>query len=319
MNKNVIPTAMRAVQIDGYGETEVLSLNQITVPSPAADQVLVRVIAAGVNPVDWKIRKGFLDGVLGHELPLTLGWDVAGEIVAVGDEVKQWQVGDAIFSRPNISLNGSYADYMTIQQDEIARKPQTMNWQHAAAVPLAGLTAWQAMFDAAGLIAGDRIFIHAGAGGVGSIAIQLAKAFNATVVTSCSTANIDFVKSLGADEVFDYTKDDLANVEKVDIVFDTMGGQVQADSWQLLKENGFLVSIVDEPDQQAVKQHQVSAEFVFVQPNNSQLTEIAKLIDAGKVETFIDSVFSLEQASKAHLRSESGRVKGKVILSVSES
>ena len=308
---------MQAVQIHRYGDTDALSVEDIPVPELQSGFVLVKVHAAAVNPVDWKIRKGYLDGMLGHELPLTLGWDLAGEVAAVADDVNDWKVGDAVYSRPNISLNGSQAEYILVKADELAAKPASLNWQEAAAVPLAALTAWQALIDAANIQPGHKVLIHAGAGGVGSFAIQLAKAKGAYVMTTASTRNIEFLQSLGADEVIDYTQQNFSELRDIDIVFDTMGGEIQAQSWQVLKTGGFLVSIVDTPDEDTAKQHQVQSAFVFVQPDREQLTELATLIDAGKLKVNIDSVYELADIAAAHQRSESGRARGKIIIQVS--
>lgn len=315
-SNNTFPASMRAVRIHEYGDAQVLNIDKIALPSITDDQVLVHVHAAAINPVDWKIRQGFLEGMLGRQLPLTLGWDVAGEIVAIGANVSEWRVGDAIYSRPNISLNGAYADYISIDQHEVAAKPATLNWEQAAAVPLAALTAWQVLHEAAQIKANEKVFIQAGAGGVGAFAIQLAKAAGAYVVTSCSTRNVDFVKSLGADEVIDYTQQNVADLEDMDVVFDTLGGDALAQSWGVLKAGGRLVSIVATPDEAIAKQHDVSAHFVFVQPSAEQLNAIAALIDDNKLSVVIDTIYALEQIKEAHALSETGRARGKIVLSM---
>lgn len=310
---------MSAVTISAYGDSEVLELRtDCPQPSVGANDVLIKVYAAGVNPVDWKIRKGYLDGMLNYSLPFTLGWDVAGEIVALGSEVSGWKIGDAVYSRPNIERNGAYAQYIAVDVAEIAAKPQSLSWQEAAAVPLAALTAWQALFDACDLQAGEKVLIHAGSGGVGHLAIQLAKLKGAYVITTASKPKHDYVKSLGADEVIDYQNTDFSTLRELDVVFDTLGGQVLANSWQTLKAGGRLVSIIEVPDEATAREHKVASHFVFVQPSKLQLDSIAKHFDEGKLTVTLDSTYPLFEVKKAHERSESGRAKGKIVLTVAD-
>ncbi|MEJ2793470.1 NADP-dependent oxidoreductase [Iodobacter sp. LRB] len=308
--------SMQAIRQHRYGQRDVLQLENSPIPEIAADDVLIKVYAAGVNPVDWKIREGYLQSMLAYEMPLTLGWDVAGEIVALGEQVTGWQIGDAVYSRPDIARNGAYAEFVAIRASEIAKKPQSLDWQQAAAVPLAALTAWQAIFQIGQLQAGEKVLIHAGAGGVGLFAIQLAKWRGAEVYTTTSGKNAGLVSSHGADHIIDYTQANFADLRDLDLVFDTMGGDILAQSWQTLKAGGRLVSICDQPDEATAQKHQVSANFCFVQPNAAQLSEIAALLDAGHIKVVIDSVFPLAGAALAHERSESGRARGKIVLQV---
>ncbi|NHQ85008.1 NADP-dependent oxidoreductase [Iodobacter sp. HSC-16F04] len=307
---------MQAIRQYRYGQRDVLQLENAPIPQIAADDVLIKVYAAGVNPVDWKIREGYLQSMLAYEMPLTLGWDVAGEIVALGEQVTGWQIGDAVYSRPDIARNGAYAEFVAVRASEIAKKPQSLDWQQAAAVPLAALTAWQALFQIGQLQAGEKVLIHAGAGGVGLFAIQLAKWRGAEVYTTTSGKNAELVSSHGADHVIDYTQANFADLRDLDLVFDTLGGDILAQSWQTLKAGGRLVSICDQPDAAAAQKHQVSAHFCFVQPNAAQLNEIAALLDAGHIKVVIDSVFPLAGAALAHEHSESGRARGKIVLQV---
>ena len=240
---------MKAVRIHQYGGREVLSLDEIPVPDIAPDEVLVRVVAASINPVDWKVRAGYLAQMIPHQLPLTLGWDVSGVVVASGSEVTQWQAGDAVYSRPDLARNGTYAEFVAIRANECARKPRTISHVEAASLPLAGITAWEAMMDTARVRAGQRVLVHAGSGGVGSLAIQLVKAAAATVIATASGRNRALVESLGVDQFVDYTTTKAADaVEPVDAVFDTIGGEVQEASWSLLKPGGIQVSIINPPD-----------------------------------------------------------------------
>ena len=309
---------MKALQIKGFGDSSVLELNDdVEIPTPAKNEVLIKVKSAAVNPVDWKIREGYLQDMLNHTLPLTLGWDVSGEIAAVGDDVTDLKVGDAVYSRPDITKNGSYAEYMTVVADEVAIKPKSLSWQEAAGVPLAALTAWQALNEFTHVEAGERILIHAGSGAVGQFAIQLAKLMGAIVYTTTSSKNTDLVLGLGADEAIDYHEEDFSELSDLDVVFDTIGGDTLEKSWQTLKMGGRLVSIVEPPEEATAKEYGVTASFCFVQPNREQLEKLAELADAGNLKVNIDSEFDLSQAAAAHERSETGRAQGKIIINVS--
>ncbi|MCP4077237.1 MAG: NADP-dependent oxidoreductase [Gammaproteobacteria bacterium] len=308
---------MKAVQINSFGDRNVLELNNIDIPTPEANEVLIKVKSAAVNPVDWKIREGYLQPMLNHALPLTLGWDVSGEVTAIGEDVSSLKVGDAVYSRPSISKNGSYAEYMTAAADEVAIKPTSLTWQEAAGVPLAALTAWQSLFEMTKLEAGERVLIHAGSGAVGQFAIQLAKSRGAYVYTTTSSKNTSLVQSLGADQAIDYHQEDFSELKDIDVVFDTIGGETQANSWKTLKKGGRLVSICDNPDEAIAKEHGVSAFFCFMQPNREQLDKLSEMANAGQLKVSIDSEFGLDEVAKAHERSESGRAQGKIIINVS--
>ena len=307
---------MKAVQISKFGDQSVLELNDISIPTPAENEVLIKVKAAAVNPVDWKIREGYLQPMLNHSLPLTLGWDVAGEVVVAGTQVTNLKVGDAVYSRPNIAKNGSYAEYMTAVADEVAVKPTSLSWQEAAGVPLTSLTAWQSLYELTNVQANERVLIHAGSGAVGQFAIQLAKLRGAYVYTTTSAKNTDLVLGLGADQAIDYHQEDFSELKDLDVVFDTIGGETLANSWATLKQGGRLVSIAANPSEEIAAKHGVSAFFCFVQPNSEQLNEITKLADAGRFKVNIDSEFPLDQVAQAHARSETGRAQGKIIINV---
>lgn len=307
----------KAVRIHQFGGSEVLVYEDAPVPSIQADEVLVKIHAASVNPVDWKVREGYLKEVMPHPLPLVLGWDFAGEILAVGSAVHNWKIGDAVYARPDIARDGSYAEHIAVRASEIAAKPSKATWQQAAAVPLAALTAWQALYEIAGLQAGERVLIHAGAGGVGNFAIQLAKLRGAHVITTTSTKNVALVKALGADEVIDYTQQDFSQLRDLDVVFDTLGGEIQDKSWLTLKQGGRLVSIISGPSEEAAAKIKGKALFCFVQPSAEQLNALAKLIDTEQLKIVIDSVFPLTEIVAAHARSQSGRSVGKIVIQVS--
>lgn len=308
---------MKAVQINAFGDRSVLALTDISIPTPTEDEVLIKVKSAAVNPVDWKIREGYLQPMLNHTLPLTLGWDVSGEVTAIGANVKTLKVGDAVFSRPDIAKNGSYAEYIAVAANEVALKPSSASWQEAAGTPLAALTAWQSLYEITNLKASERVLIHAGSGAVGQFAIQLAKLRGAYVYTTTSARNTELVLGLGADKSIDYHQEDFSELKDIDVVFDTIGGETQANSWKTLKSGGRLVSICENPDESIAAEHNVSAYFCFVQPNREQLEKLAEYIDSDQLKINIDSEYELGQVASAHERSESGRAQGKIIINVS--
>ncbi|MDN3697240.1 NADP-dependent oxidoreductase [Vibrio cortegadensis] len=308
---------MRAVRIHQYGGTETLKLENITKPKINDDDVLIAVRSAAINPVDWKIREGYLQAFIPYELPVTLGWDVAGIVVEVGSKVSEFNVGDEVFSRPNIARDGSYADYIAVKADEAVLKSPKLSFSEAAALPLAGITAWQCLVDVANVQPGQRVLIHAGAGGVGHLAIQIAKAKGATVIATASAANQDLLINLGADQAVDYAKSSLKEqIEPVDIVVDTMGGDVQKHSWELLKENGILVSVVDQPDEELAQAHNARAAFVFIEPSSRILKELNSLVEADLLKPLIEHHFTLETIVDAHLQSQSGRTRGKIVIDI---
>lgn len=308
---------MKAIRIHEYGSADTLVYEDAPVPEPGPGDVRIRVHAAAVNPVDWKIREGYLSSMLPYAMPLTLGWDVSGVVEALGAEVTGLAVGDAVYSRPDIARDGAYAEYVVARAVEVAAKPSRLSHNEAAAVPLAGLTAWQGLFEHAKLSKGERVLIHAGAGGVGSFAVQLAKWAGAHVIATASAANEALVRSLGADEFVDYRSQRFEQVlDKVDVVLDTIGGDTQARSYALLNTGGRLFSVVGSPDAEQLAAAGASGGTFMVQPNSEQLGRIGELIDAGRVRVLIDSVFPLSEARAAHDKSQTGRAKGKIVLEV---
>jgi len=282
---------MKAVNIYKYGGPDVLVYEDAPRPHPGEGEVLVRVHAAGINPVDWKIREGHLKEMLKHTFPLVLGWDVSGVVEVLGPGVKRFKVGDEIFSRPDISRDGAYAEYIVIRESEMALKPKTLDHIHAAALPLAGLTAWQTLFDAGGLSAGQRVLIHGAAGGVGHLAVQLAKWKGAHVIGTASEKNHDFLRKLGVDQVIVYQTVRFEEaVQPVDVVLDTMGGEVQTRSWKVLRRGGILVSIASPPSAEDAAAHGARQAFVFTQPNAAQLVEIAQLADEEKLKAIVETI-----------------------------
>jgi NADPH:quinone reductase-like Zn-dependent oxidoreductase len=308
---------MKAVCIYAYGGPDVLVYEDAPRPHPGEGEVLVRVHAAGINPVDWKIREGHLKEMLHHTFPLVLGWDVSGVVEAVGSGLTRLKLGDEVFSRPDPSRDGAYAEFIVIKESEVALKPKSIDHIHAAALPLAGLTAWQCLFDAGGLSAGQRVLIHAASGGVGHLAVQLAKWKGAHVIGTAAARNHDFLRQLGVDQVIDYDTERFEEaVQPVDVVLDPMGGDIQARSWKVLKRGGILVSIASPPSAAIAAEHGVRQAFVFTQSNAVQLAEIAKLADAEKLKVIVETVLPLSDATRGQELSERGHTRGKIVLRV---
>ena len=284
---------------------------------PTADEVLIKVYASGVNPVDWKIREGLRKEKFPTDFPLTLGWDVSGVIEEMGNDVHNLHLGDKVYSRPDPTRNGTYAEYVTVKADQVGLRPQTLDHVQAAAVPLSGLTAWQGLFDHGHLEPGQTVLIHAASGGVGMFAVQFAKWKGATVIGTTSTDNVDFVRELGADRVVDYTREKFEDVlQDVDLVLDTLGGDVQKHSIAVLKNGGRLVTTVKPENLEAAKAKNIHIEGFTAQSYPAQLEQIAQLIDEGKVHPVIAQVLHLEQAAEAQKISERGHVRGKIVLKV---
>ena len=310
---------MKAVRIHRYGNTNVLAFEDAPKPSITDQDVLIRVVATSVNPVDWKIREGYLQEIISYDMPLTLGWDVSGVIAAVGTDVSDFNVGDAVYSRPDINRNGAYAELVAVRACEIAHKPKTISHNEAASVPLVGITAWEVLINCAEISAGQRVLIHAGSGGVGTLAIQLAKSQGAYVITTTSEKNRALVESLGADQVIDYNKQNFAEIiNNIDVVFDTLGGKILDSSWSVLKQGGILVSIASPPSEVKAKELGVRCAFVFIEPNAYILLQLAKLIDQGKIRPIVGAEFALKNIQKAHTLSASGHAVGKIVLSVGQ-
>jgi NADPH:quinone reductase-like Zn-dependent oxidoreductase len=308
---------MKAVRIHSYGGPEVLVYEDAPRPQAGKGEVLVRVHATSINPVDWKIREGYAKDRLHHKLPLIPGWDVSGVVEAAGSGVKRLKKGDEVYGRPDVARDGAYAEYVAVPESLLALKPRTIDHIHAAGIPLAGMTAWQALFDAGGLSAGQRILIHAAAGGVGHLAVQLAKWKGAYVIGTASAQNHDFVRGLGADEAIDYRATPFEEaVHDVDVVFDPIGGDTQARSWKVLKKGGILISIVSPPSAEEAGAYGVRQAYVFMQPKLTQLQELAGLVDAGELRCAVETILPLSEARRAHELSQSGHARGKIVLDV---
>lgn len=338
---------MKALQLLKYGRTnEVLALNDIGIPKPEADQVLIKVGAAALNPLDYRIRNGEMSKVMKYSMPHGVGFDVAGIVEKVGDNVSTVTVGDSVFGRISSSLMGAVAEYCLAFEDDVALKPASLSYEEAASIPLVALTSWQAIIApqrGQAIEPGTKVLIHAGAGGIGTSAIQLAKVHGAEVWTTTSTKNLAFVSGMGADHVIDYKKDDYRKVCKnMDLVFDTLGGETTIDSLACLQGGGRLVAITGTPTKEfakdkglpwvvqfligmasrkivnAAKKMNVSYHFIGMEPNADQLEKISTYIGEGQYKAVIDSIYSLEDFAKAYERQESGRSRGKIVFSIAE-
>lgn len=313
---------MKALVMETFGGTEVLKFADVPTPKPQNNEVLIKIHYAGVNPVDWKIREGHLKDRLPHQFPLIPGWDAAGVIAEVGGNVHDFKVGDAVYAycRKPIVQEGTYAEYIGLDASQVAPLPKNINFAQGATVPLAALTAWQALFDLCHLEENQSVLVHAGAGGVGSFAIQFAKLKNATVYTTCSSVNFDYVKSLGADYVIDYTKENYFDVikEKLDIVLDFIGGKAVEKSAPLLKPKGHLVSIVQAVDPEISRKYAIDGRYLFVRPNGTQLKEIGELIEKGKVKIPTITELPFKEAIKAQELSKTGHTQGKIVLKITD-
>lgn len=307
---------MKAVRMHSYGGSEVLIYEDAPRPYPASGEVLVRVHAAAINSLDWKIRSGQMQGMMDFRLPIILGSDAAGVVEAVGSGVTALQVGQEVYGMMDRARSGSYAEYALGKVEAIAPKPHTLDYVEAASVPTVALTAWQALFDKGNLSAGQTVLVHGAAGGVGIFAVQLAKWKGACVVGTASAPVAGMVRDLGADEVIDYKSTPFEQaVSDVDLVLDTLGGETRERSWGVLKPGGVLVSTVPPPPEVATERD-LRGEMLMMQPNAAQLMEITKLLDAGEIRTVVELVLPLQEARQAQELSQGGHTHGKIVLQV---
>jgi NADPH:quinone reductase-like Zn-dependent oxidoreductase len=307
---------MKVVCLESFGGPEALQVKEVDVPTPRDDEVLIQIRAASVNPVDTKMREGKYPPVKADQLPKILGRDVSGTVVGCGKSVTEFKKGDEVYAMLD-GEHGGYAEYVALRANLCARKPTTLNHVEAAAVPLAAMTAWQGLFDHGQLRAGQRVLIHGGAGGVGHFAIQFAKARGASVSTTVSGSDKEFVRSLGADQIVDHESERFEKlVRDVDLVFDLIAGDTQQRSWSVLKKGGTLVSTLAAPSQEEAREHQARGLNYMAQPNATELSEVGRLIDAGKVRPWVNSTFPLHDAGAAQERLAHGHVPGKIVLEV---
>jgi NADPH:quinone reductase-like Zn-dependent oxidoreductase len=312
-----VPKTMKAIVAHQYGGPEVLKLEDVPVPEPKDDQILVRVIASGVNPADPLILSGKYAERFGTKLPLTLGYDMAGVVAKVGKQVRTLKVGDPVYAY--LLFGGGWAEYCLSTEVESSLKPKSLSFVEASAVPLAALTAWQAVTDQAIIEPEQTILIHGGSGGVGSFAIQIAKARGAKVIATASTANQDFLKQLGADVAIDYTKQKFEDVaHDVDFVLDTVGGDTLARSYGVVKKGGMIVTIVSRCDPEQLRKHEIQGKSLSSHPDAAELGALRNLIDQGKIKPVVSQVLPLTDATKATAQAETHHTRGKIVLKVAD-
>jgi NADPH:quinone reductase-like Zn-dependent oxidoreductase len=310
---------MKAIVIHAYGGPEVLKLEDVARPEPKEDEILIRVIAASVNPVDVAIRKGHLARIIGDKLPLIPGMDAAGVVEKAGAKMSKFKTGDPVYAFFTLASEGGYGEFVVAKEDEVAPKPKSLTYAQAAAVPAAGSTAWKALVETANLSGGQTVLIHGGSGGVGHFAIQIAKARGARVIATASTANQDFLKQMGADMAIDYTKSKFEDIAKdIDVVLDAVGEDTLKRSYGVVKKGGIIVSIVDDPDKAALDAHGIRGVSIRTDPKASVLEELTRLIDAKKVTPVVSQVLPLSEVVKAHEQIATRHTRGKIVLKVAE-
>ncbi len=322
---------MKALQIVKYGEIkDSLAFNEVSKPAVKATDVLIEVKAAAINPIDKSIVLGNLQGLLPIPFPSTSAYDVSGIVVEKGDDVSNFEIGDLVYSRVPQEQMGTIAEYVAVTSEAVSKKPGNISFEEAAGLPLAGLTALQSL-EFAGIKADDRILIHAGSGGVGSLAIQYAKAKGAYVYTTTSTGNVEWVKELGADRVIDYKTEDYKTIVKdVDIVYDTLGQEYTSEAFQVVKQGGQLISVVGPLDEETAKmfgmedyklpeelatlsaEKDASYKFIFMHPNGTQLAEIKTMVEDEKIKPIVDTIYPFTESVAAFTHLETGRAKGKI-------
>ena len=308
---------MKAVVAHEYGAPEVLKFEEVRRPEPNEDEALVRVVASSVNPADPLTLSGKYAREFGTHLPLIPGYDIAGVVEKTGASVTKLKVGEAVYGYP--TFGGGWADYVRVKESEVAAKPKSLNFVESAAVPMGALTAWQSLIDVAKLQPGQTVLIHGGSGGVGSFAIQIAKARGARVIATASTANQDLLKQLGADVAVDYTKTKFEDVAKdVDVVLDPVGKETLARSYGVVKKGGIVMSLVARPDPVELKKHEIHGAGISSHSDAEDLAEIAQLIDAGKIKPMVTQVLPLSEAIAAQQQAATHHTRGKVVLRIAD-
>ena len=310
---------MKAIVVHEYGGPEVLKYEDVPRPEPKEDQILVRVIAAGVNPVDGLIRSGMFAKYEKAAFPMIPGADIAGVVEKAGSKITKFRMGDPVYAYISLKNSGGYAEYAVATEGEASPKPKSLTYVEAAAVPVVALTAWQALIDIAKLSTGQTVLIHGGSGGVGSFAIQIAKDRGAKVIATASTANQDLLKELGADVAIDYTKTKFEDVAKdVDVVLDSIGKDTLARSYGVVKKGGFIVTLVARVDQAELDKHGIRGASLSVKPDSNELAEIGKLIDENQIKVVVSQTFPLADAAKAQEQVATRHTRGKIVLKIAD-
>ena len=312
-----VPKTMKAIVAHDYGGPEVLKLEEVPVPEPKENEILVRVIASGVNPADPLILNGKYAQEFGTHLPLVLGYDMAGVVVKTGAKVTKLKVGDPVYAY--LLWGGGWAEYCISNENESAIKPKSLSFIDASAVPLAALTAWQALIDIGKIDSGQTVLIHGGSGGVGSFAIQIAKARGARVIATASTANQDLLKQLGADVAIDYTKQKFEEIaHDVDFALLPVGGETMTRTYGVMKKGGTIATLISRADPAELEKHGIRGAPIFSHPDATELSEITKLIDAGKIKPVVSQVLALTDAAKADAQAETHHTRGKIVLKIAD-
>jgi NADPH:quinone reductase-like Zn-dependent oxidoreductase len=313
-----VPTTMKALVIRGFGEPDVLSYEDTAMPpSPAAGELRVRVHAIGINPLDHKVRAGMVPSLVADRFPFVLGWDLSGTVESIGDGVDGFAPGDEVYAMIDLHRGGAYAEYAIVLAGEVAKKPKGLTHEQAAAMPLAGLTAWQALVEHGGIGSGQTVLVQGGSGGVGSFAVQIAKAKGAKVIATASGKNQDLLRELGADVAIDYETTKFETVAKdVDLVLDTVGGETLARSIAVVKPGGMVVSITGAPDPKALEARGVRGKRMIVHPDAAALAELAALVEAKRLAPVVLQVHALADGAKAHQAVATGHTRGKIVLRV---
>ncbi len=308
---------MKAIQIHQYGGTEELKYEDAPVPEIQPDEVLVKIHASGVNPIDWKVRQGYMKEQAQRSFPLILGWDMAGVVEKVGEKVQNLKEGDEVYGRPDTSRNGTYAEYVAVKASELGFKPTSVDFVTAAAIPLAALTAWQGIVDHGKVQSGKKILIQGAAGGVGMFAVQFAKWKGAFVIGTASKEHVKFLQELGIDQVVDYHEEDYHDrIKDVNMLFDTVGGEQQKKLMNMMKPDGILVSTVGITDPATAEARGLKAISYMAKSSPADLKQIADLVDQGKIKVVVSKVLPLHEAAEAHKLSEEGHTEGKIVLQV---
>jgi len=312
-------STMKAIVVHEYGGPEVLKYEDAPRPEPKENEILVKVIAAGVNPVDSAARSQKYARFMNITLPAIPGYDIAGIVERTGTSVTKFKAGDPVYAYIALDKGGAYAEYAVATEKEAAAKPKSLTYVEAAAVPLVSLTAWQALIDTAKLSPGQTVLIHGGSGGVGSFAIQIAKARGAKAFATASTPNQNLLKQLGADVAIDYTKQKFEDIAKdVDVVLDSVGKDTLVRSYGIVKKGGIIVSIVGRPNQAELDKHGIRGASISVEPNSDELAEITKLIEEKKIKVVVSQTLPLAEAAKAQSQADTRHTRGKIVLKVAE-